>query len=283
MNLRHRRTLATVLLTAAATSLLGQSTSQSPSSIILDHKDGQLTVEITNAAFEVTGTGVPGRPNDERLVLRTGTHTKKFVDDIGEEASTTVEAWPLGVDLKKKPLYSVKVDGEDCRTVDGNLFVISRGLEEVEWWSVYKLGSGEHLFDTYFPLVQFSIAREIQKLRYLGLEVPPDDASDKRLREPHLVAVLTYASAERVIREALITSDDVRQAASLRSFADATRTATLVEHEPSRSLRISISQNYPSAPATVTITIPIVGDDLDVTHAQAPARLHVAAWKRVVK
>jgi hypothetical protein len=270
-------------MAAAATSLLGQSTSQSPSSIIFDNRDDQQTVEITNAAFEVTGTGVPGRPNDERLVLRTVTHTKKFVDDIGEEASTTVEAWPLGVDLKQKPLYSVNVDGEDCRTVDGNLFVISRGLEEVEWWSVYKLGSGEHLFDTYFPLVHFSIARDVQTLRYVGLEVPADDAADKRLREPRVVAVLTYASADRVIREALITSDDIRQAASLRSFADATRTVTLVEHDPSRSLRISIIQNYPSAPATVTITIPIVRDDLDVTHAQAPAHVHVAAWKRVVK
>jgi hypothetical protein len=254
--------------------------SQSPASITFDNKNGEETIEITNAAFEMTSTGIPGRPNDERLVLRTVTHTKKAVDDIGEEASTTVEAWPLGVDLKQKPLYAVNVAGVDFRTVDSELFVISRGLEDVEWWSVYKLGSGEHLFDTYVPLVHFSIARDIQTLRYVGLEAPAGDASDKRLRDPRVVAVLTYASAERVIREVLITSDEARQAAVLRSFADATRTLTLVEREPARSLRLAISQNYPSAPATVTITIPIVGDDLDTAHAQAPVHVHVAAWRR---
>jgi hypothetical protein len=45
-------------------------------------------------------------------------------------------------------------------------------------------------------------------------------------------------------------------------------------------LKIAISQNYPSAPATVTLTVPIVRDDLDLAHAQMPAHLHVAVWKR---
>ena len=76
------------------------------------------------------------------------------------------------------------------------------------------------------------------------------------LKEPH-VGVLTYASAERVLREALITSDDAKQAQTLRSFADASRSVTLVD-TPAHALKISISQNYPSAPATVTIVVPIV-------------------------
>jgi hypothetical protein len=48
---------------------------------------------------------------------------------------------------------------------------------------------------------------------------------------------------------------------------------------PARVLKISISQNYPSAPATVTIMVPIVKDDLDLVHAQLPAHLHVAVFK----
>jgi hypothetical protein len=93
------------------------------------------------------------------------------------------------------------------------------------------------------------------------------------------VAVLMYASSERVLREALVTSDDRKQAQILRSFADASRSVTLVE-APARALKISISQNYPSAPATVSLTVPIVHDDLDIAHAQTPAHLHIAAWKR---
>jgi hypothetical protein len=107
-------------------------------------------------------------------------------------------------------------------------------------------------------------------MRYVGLEVPLGEDA---------VAVLTYASAERVLRKATITSDDPKLATMLRSFADASRFVTLVE-TPVRALRISISQNYPSAPATVSITVPIVGDDLDLAHAQMPAHLHVGAGKR---
>jgi hypothetical protein len=253
---------------------------QSPASVVYGvNKDGQQTVEITNVAYEVTSTAVPSRPQDERLLLRTTTRTKQVVDEIGTDASTTVEAWPLGVDPKQKPLYALKVPGVDSKTVDGALLVILRGLEDTEWWSVYKLGTGERLFDTYVPLLGFSIRRDIQTMRYVGLEVPEDNAADARLRDPHVVAVLTYASAEHVMREALVTSDDPKQAQTLRSFADANRSVAHVE-SPARALKISISQNYPSAPATVSLTIPIVRDDLDLAHAQLPAHLHLAVFKR---
>jgi len=253
---------------------------QSPANVAYGvNKDGQQTVEITSVAYEVTSTAVPGRPQDERLLLRTTTRTKQVIDEIGTQATTIVEAWPLGVDPKQKPLYALKAEGVDAKIVDGALLVILRGLEDTEWWSVYKLGTGERLFDTYTPLLGFSIRRDIQTMRYAGLEVPEDNAAGARLRDPHIVAVLTYASAERVMREALITSDDPKQAVSLRSFADASRAVTLVE-SPSRALKIAISQNYPSAPATVTLTVPIARDDLDLAHAQLPAHLHVAPWKR---
>jgi hypothetical protein len=245
--------------------------SQSPAGVVYGvNKDGQQTVEIANVAYEVTSTGVPGRPQNERLLLRTTTRTRQVVDEIGMDASTTVEAWPLGVDPKQKPLYTLKVAGVDSKTVDGALLVLLRGLEETEWWSVYKLGTGERLFDTYTPLLAFSIRRDIQTMRYVGLAVP--ESKDT-------VAVLTYASAEHVLREALITSDDPRQAQSLRSFADASRSVTLLE-TPARALKISFSQNYPSQPATVSLTVPIVRDELDLAHAQMPAHLHIAAFKR---
>ncbi|MGP0074139.1 MAG: hypothetical protein ACLPWF_19680 [Bryobacteraceae bacterium] len=247
--------------------------SQSPAGVVYSvSSDGLETVEITNVAFQVANH------QHSLLLLRTTTRTKEAINEIGMEASTTVEAWPVGVDLKQKPVYTLKTDGMDCRTVDDSLLVILRGVEEVPWWSVYKLETGQRLFDTYVPLLGFSIRRDILTMRYVGLEVPEDNASDKRLNDPHVVGVLTYASAERVLREALITSDDPKQAQMLRSFADASRSGTLVE-TPARGLKISISQNYPSAPATVTITVPIVKDDLDLVHAQLPAHLHVAVFK----
>ncbi|HTR37949.1 MAG TPA: hypothetical protein VMH80_18700 [Bryobacteraceae bacterium] len=282
-------------LLATTTALLAQQKravktvqSESPSSFTYGpNKEGYPTIDISDAAYEVVGEGIPGRPTNERLVLRMTIHTKQVVDEIGMKASTTVEAWPVGVDLKQKPLYSLKVEGVDPKPVGSELLSISRGLEDVQWWSVYKLATGQHLFDTYVPLVPFSISREIQTMRYAGLEVPPDDAADARLKEAHVVAVLTYASAERVIREALVTSEDPKQAILLRSYADASRWLGLADGpppsgkgEPGRSLKLIFFQNYPAASAPVIVTIPIAKDDLDLAHAQLPPRLHLASWKR---
>src|SRR5271169_6621814 len=97
---------------------------QAPSTITYTIKDKQPTVEISNVEYEVAG-------QDPRLVLRKTTRTKQVVDEIGMEASTTVEAWRLGVDLRQKPIYSVKVEGVDARTVNNEVLEVSRGLEEV--------------------------------------------------------------------------------------------------------------------------------------------------------
>jgi hypothetical protein len=265
---------------------------QSASTVGFSVKDGSQTIEIVNSSYEVTGTGVPGRPLEEMLLLWKTTRTKEVVDEIGMEANTTVEAWPLGVDPKQKPLYSLKVSGDDCRTVDNNLLVVLRGLEEVPWWSVYKLGSGAHLFDTYVPLVEFSISREVQELRYVGLEVPPDDTRDARLKDSHVVGVLIYSSADAVLQEALITADDPKQAAILRSYADATRTVTMTENgndganekvgasRPNLSVSVAIKQNYPSALSPVTLSVPISAGTLDMANAKMPEHLHIALWKR---
>jgi hypothetical protein len=243
---------------------------QSPSTLAYSIKDGQQAVDITNVTYEMTGEGIPGLPRDQRLILRNSTHTTQLVGDIGMEASTNVQAWPLGVDLKEKPLYSLTVAGVEPKTVNGELLVISRGLEEVEWWSVYALGTGRHLFDTHVPLVQFSTTRDVQTSRYAGLEVPPDDSADRRLRAVNVIAVLTYSAPARVVREALITCDSPTLARLLRSYAETTRTLTVDSNS-----RITLSLN-PSH----TVIIPIAKDDLDVARATVSAGLHVTAWKR---
>jgi hypothetical protein len=271
-----RATFVTAICLLCASLLLGQQSppaakapfeSQSSSTIRYYKVGSSDAVDTTNVEYRVVG---------DRFVLRQRVTTKRVIGDIGVEASTVVDAWPLGVDLRQKPLYSLTASGDDPRVVNNDLLVISRGLEEVDWWSVYNVEKGAHLFDTYVPLVQFSIARDTQVLRYVGFEVPPGDTSDSRLKAPNVVGVLTYASAQRVIREALITCDDPKQAQLLRSFADSTRTLTF----SGGSLRLSISQNYPSPSRTVVLVVPIARDDLDFARSQLPAGLHVAAWKR---
>src|SRR4051794_1367817 len=98
----------TGVLLLASSVLLGQAPdltkpfrSQTASSITYSGgRDGDQSVEITNVAYDITGDSVPGRPRGSRLALRTTTHSKQVVGDKGVESTVTMEAWPLGVDLK---------------------------------------------------------------------------------------------------------------------------------------------------------------------------------------
>jgi len=240
--------------------------------------DGFGAIEIRNVSYEVV-TNVPGRPPDDRLLLRKTIRSKEVLGDIGIEANVSLEAWRLGDDLRQRSLYTLNVSGDDGTTRDNALFVVSRGLEEVEWWSVYKLGNGQHLFDTHVPQLSFSISRETVKTRYAGLNVPPDDESDARLKQPNVIGVLAYASEGHLLREALLTSDDRQQARLLRSFADVTRSLSVTE-APTRNIRLTFSQNFPSPPNPVEVLIPVKGDDLDLKNAKLPPRMNVVTWRR---
>ncbi len=175
------------------------------------------------------------------------------------------------------------LDGVGVTTEDSAVLVFDRGTEDVDWWSAYGLGTGAPLFDSHVPVLRFSLSREMQTLRYAGFDVPPDDAADARLREPHVVGVLAYASAERVIRRLLVTCSDKTRAAELRSYWDTERVLSLEEKgaaakEPAQTLHLRWSAFYRSAPKPVMASIPIVADDLDAAHAKLPACMAVAPW-----
>jgi hypothetical protein len=288
--MKTKRFLTATFLVAAAFALTSrQATADSPgsaqatSSVVLGEQDGARTLEITNVTFEITNSFVPGRPQDERLLLRKTAKSREVVGDEGIEATVTIEAWPLGSDLAAKPLYAVTLDGIDATTEDSAVLVFDRGTEEVDWWSVYKLGTGEPLFDSYVPVLHLSLSRDVQTPRYVGFEVPPDDVANPKLREPHVVGVLTYASADQVIHRLLLTCSDANRATELRSFADTMRTLSLEEKgdtaaEPAQTLHLRWSAFFPSAPNPITASIPIASDDLDAAHAHLPACMKVQAW-----
>jgi hypothetical protein len=286
-------TLVLLLFGSAASAQAPASpvTAQSASNFSYETKDGAPTITITNVTFHAIEPYLPGHKDSKTLVLRMATRTTEVIGDIGIQGSVTVEAWPLGADLSQKPSYGVTLEGAGAMVMNQSILVFDRGLEEVSWWSVYDLENGQHLFDTYVPVVEFTISREFDTPRFAGLETPPDNAADERLTDSHVVGVLTYASAERVIREALLTCDDPKRAADFRSYADEERALTLVEGpvpaakgntapEPTRTLKLTFSQSYPSPPNPVTALIPIGKDDLDFANAKLPPCLHAAAWKR---
>src|SRR5262249_43968884 len=109
--------------------LLGQPATKKPfqaqatSSIGYGAKDGEETVEIRNVAYDVSGPQIPGRPAEERLLIRKTTRSKEVLGEKGVEAMVTVEAWPLGASLSQKPLYTIALSGLDSRNLDNALLV----------------------------------------------------------------------------------------------------------------------------------------------------------------
>jgi hypothetical protein len=245
-------------------------------------KDGEKIIDTTNVAYELADDSAPGRPSDSRLVLRSTMRSKEVLGDEGVDATVTLEAWPLGADLQGKPRYAVKVSGIGAQTVEGDIWVVDRATDpDMRWWSVYNLATGRHVFDTYVELLRFSISRETVAERYAGLEAPPDNTNEARLKDPHVAGVLVYAAAEKVLREALITCDDPQLAMLLRSYADSSHQLALVEGATGeQALRVTISVDYPSPPKRTVISVPIAKDDLDVAHADLPAGIHMAAFRR---
>jgi hypothetical protein len=256
--------------------------SQSTSSITYTGgKEGERIVETTSVTFDVTGDSIPDRPRSSHLVVRTTTRSKWYVGDEGSDSTVTVETWPLGVDLKQKPLYAVSVSGIGAHIIDGNVLLVDRGDGgDVSWWSLYKLGSGQHLFDTYAELLKFPVSREDGNSRFAGLEVPPDNARDARLKDPHVIGVLSVASAEKLIREVLITCTDPKRATLLRGYEDVTRKLSVTEQPTGRTIRVEFEENFPSKPSSVVVSIPIVKDDLDPVHAQLPPGIKAVVWRR---
>jgi hypothetical protein len=250
---------------------------ESTSSISLTTKGAERTIQVHNVAYQYTNTRVPGRPQDEELLLRITTHSQEIIGDIPEPGRVTLEAWPFGGDLHQKAVYTIQIGGSEAHTLDNVLWVVNRGYTEVPMWSIFKLGTGQHLFDTYVDLLRFSVTKDVQTLRYVGLEVPPDDAKDARLKEPHVVAVLTYASEERVIRELLVTHTNPDRAALLRSYADMERTVSFLE-SPTKRLRIAFVPSVNGA--TLQMTVPLKGDDLDAAGSSLPPGMHIATFQR---
>lgn len=258
------------------------------SSFDLSMEGDQQTVEISNVTFATTGSNIPGQPAEERLLLRTSTQTREVIGDKGMEASVTVEAWPLGADPAQAPLYSVTRDGVGAEVVDNALLVFDRSDADLAWWSVDALGTGAPMFDTYVPLVRFSLSREVQELRYAGLEVPPDDAADPRLREPQVVGVLAYASPERVLTRLLITCSDTERAALLRSYWDTTRGLSVIYEgnhtdHPARKLLLNweslgLDTLNTSVANAVGAVIPVLADDLDASSALLPDCIALKPW-----
>ncbi|MBI2687502.1 MAG: hypothetical protein HYX27_14410 [Acidobacteria bacterium] len=207
---------------------------QTASTISVSGKKGEEAVEIRNVTYEVAAG----------LVLRKTEQTRQVMGDKGMEASTLVEAWPLGAGRKGKPAYSLKVEGVDGHAMDNELYIITRGLEDVEWWSLYRLTDGNPLFDTHVRPV-----RILSTGQYAGLDVPAD--GDPRLKDERLIGIVNITGAKNVVRRVELRCGDTKRARLLRSYWDVRRSFAF--DEAKGVLVLTIRDAQPDAVAEVAL------------------------------
>ena len=64
---------------------------------------------------------------------------------------------PLGAGMEQKPLYAITAEGTDVHTKGNALLVFDRGVEEVNWSSIYKLSGGRRLFEDHDELLAIGV------------------------------------------------------------------------------------------------------------------------------
>lgn len=180
-------------------------------------------------------------PVQAQLVVRKTETTRQVLGEKGMDASTVLEVSKPD----QKALYTLKVEGVDGRLVNDELFVVARGLEDVEWWSVYRLADGKPLFDTHVPVVRIG-------QQYAGYDVPSDE--DPRLGNQRLVGVVNFATAAGAVRRVEVHCADEKRARLLRSYFDVRRTLTadgntlvltIRDASPNVTLRIPLQRGGP--------------------------------------
>lgn len=212
---------------------------QGSSSLTVSGKQGEEAVVIRNISYELAS----------KTVLRKTEQTRQVLGEKGMEASSLIEAWPLGVDRKEKPKYTIKVEGVDARSLDNELLVVSRGLEDVQWWSLYRLSDGQPLFNTFVrPL------RVPDTNLFAGYDVPED--GDPRLKNPRLIGVIHFAAAEGTPRRVEIHANDATRARTLRSLADVS--PAMEFNYAKKVLVLTLRNGEPDARIEIPVNAPAV-------------------------
>ncbi len=193
------------------------------SSASIEVEGNVVTVHRTNRMFELAGPDIEGRNANDRLLLRKEIETTEVIGDKGMDGRVNVWAWTLGVDVNvTAPLYVISASGLEGRVTDNDVYVIERGLDEIEWQSVFSLADGDKLFDATVPWLLATNGGAWNERHYLALAQVFEDADDAALRRDDAIALLTYASRTRVLNQVLIRADKADRARLLRSVWDQT-------------------------------------------------------------
>ena len=226
----------------------------------------------------------------DRMLLRLHVTQEWDVNSPEAQGHVRLDAFDSRTSILGKPLYTVEADGADGHILPDCLLQIDRGLEDFQWWQINDLTTGALLFETMAePLIFATLDNDqIRSSHAAGVYVPPDDESDKRLADSHVVGLLTLATDGKVATRLLITASDPAKARDLRSYWDERRYLSVVEtgkdgalgpataEQPLSKRPLSLQVSWPVA--GLTLSVPIGPAGLKAEGVTIPDGLKIAAW-----
>lgn len=264
-------------LTVAMLAMLARSAMAAdpqPSHVTVTRENGQVTVRIHNVTHVLTGEIVSLRGYRERLVLGLKSVTTEVMGEKGIEGEVQAVAWALDAAPDAKPVFEIAAKGRDIRIDEDGLIAID--LDDCCSFerAYYSPMTGEQVFQASAPPAWVEIGKEFRTHRAGVFRAATDDLLAGAKLSPKAVGIVTYAAADRVIRQIVIEADDEQRARALRSLADEQFALAWIDAATGLPLPIDVAARAGTRPAlrllfvqaNVDLRFPLVDDDL---HADA--------------
>lgn len=264
---RYALLLATLLsiplVPAGAQLYRGQST------VGVTDNSGGTTLAIGNVVHELTRTIVSPRGRMEQLLLRIESSSEETLDAPGITGKVRLSARPIDGVRETMPLYEVALDGRGARLDDSGLIAVDLDDGAARSVRAYHLvATGERLFETAAGLAGTVFPGASYRWRYAAFLPITDDREELLAKQPKIIGIITYAAADRVIRQIAVEADSAERAVQLRSIWDEGHFLAWVPGEQQAlSLRF--------LPSGVSLLLPVKDDDLQ--SGPAPAGITLRA------
>ena len=248
--------------------------------------EGGVQTTVVNTTYRVTGTFIPGRPQDEQFVIRQRIETVQVQDEKGSR-STVVRAdvWRLGDDMAAPPLYTVEQLGaDDARLFRAEYYVVQG--ENTDWpyapETAYRLADGARMFEASVPWATVQTLADGPPTRHAVFATANLEAVAARAAEPgQAVGILTYATSGEVVQRIEIDAADENLRYALGAVEETPAVSwqasgggplgpyDMVEVAGDTGVELVLSFPFNG----LSLAIPLIDDRLAVEQATVPAGL----------
>ncbi|MGE3780910.1 MAG: hypothetical protein AB7F89_27225 [Pirellulaceae bacterium] len=186
-----------------------------------------MTFTLTSQSHVLTGEIASPRGRRERLLLNIATVTRETLGEKGIEGMVEVAA---RVAERHMPLlYTLRLPGRTAAL--GELGLLAIDLDDccALHQSYHDPATGERLFETTVPTAALTLEGPTFRRRVAAFVAMMDGREDHRFWGDTAVGLITYAAADRTIRQIVVRADTATKARRLRSLDDERTTLAWVD------------------------------------------------------